>query len=256
MTRVDCRDPAAVARACTAFDAHGYVILDHLVSADRMEALHRELTSRYARYLDDVEYPETIRVGHRRYQVPIALTGGFAEPEVYGHPVVVAIVRRLLDADAILESFGAVVSLGHSLPQHMHRDSAPLFPEDPELALPCHALTFSLPMVPLDDRVGTTAFWPGSHRTNEAPSELAPHDRPEVPLGSAVLWDYRVYHRGEPNLTETARPMVYATYSRVWYRDPTGFPRPGMVRLALDAQFLAGVPEDRRGLFGHLVALR
>jgi ectoine hydroxylase-related dioxygenase (phytanoyl-CoA dioxygenase family) len=256
IARVDCRDPAAAALACAAFEAHGYTILDCLVSAEKVQALHREFTGRYARYLEDVEHPETIRVGHRRYQVPLALSGGFADPEVWGHPVVVAIVQQLLDADAILESFGGVVSLGYSLPQHMHRDSAPLFPQVGGMGLPCHALTYSLPMVALDDRVGTTAFWPGSHRLDEAPNELAPHHRPEVPLGSAVLWDFRTWHRGEPNLTDAARPMVYATYSRAWYRDPTGFPRPDMVRLDLDADFLRGVPDDRRALFSHLVALR
>jgi ectoine hydroxylase-related dioxygenase (phytanoyl-CoA dioxygenase family) len=254
--RVDCRDPAAVLLACTAFDEHGYVVLDHLLPAAKVQALHREFIARYPQYLEDVEHPETGRLNHRRYKVPIAFTGGFADPEVYGHPLILAIARRLLDEDAILESFGGVVSLGQSLPQHLHRDGPALFPGAGLTGLPCAAFTLSLPMVALDDRVGTTAIWPGSHRRETPPNVLAPCVLPQVALGSAVLWDYRLWHRGEANFSDTARPLIYATYSRIWYRDPRSFPRPGMIRMHLDGDFLRGVPEDRRPLFSQLVALR
>jgi hypothetical protein len=256
IVRVDCRDPAVGPRACEALETHGYVLLDHLLPAGKVQALHRDFTQRYPQYLEDVEHPETTRLNHRRYKVPIGFRGACADPEVYGHPVVVAIVRHVLDADAVLEAFGGVVSLGQSMPQHLHRDGPALFPGDGLTHLPCAAVTFSMPMVALDDRVGTTAIWPGSHRQEKPPSVLAPNHLPQVPLGSAVLWDYRTWHRGEANFTETARPLIYATYARSWYRDPHSFPRPGMIRMDLDEAFLRGVPEDRRGLFDHLSALR
>jgi hypothetical protein len=255
-TRVDCRDPAAVPRACAALDVYGYVVLDHLLPPAKVQTLHREFVERHPRHLEDVEHDETLRVGHRRYRVSLPFAGGFADPEVYGHPVIVAIVRQMLGADAILESFGAVVSLGHSMPQHTHRDSSPLFGAGTAPSLPCHALTFSLPLIPFDDWVGTTAFWPGSHRQPHRPREEDPRHRPEVPLGSAVLWDFRVHHRGESNYSDDARPMIYAAYARVWYRDSGNFRRPGLVRMDLDDAFLRRVPEDRRALFTHLAALQ
>lgn len=254
--RIDCRDPAAAPLACAAIDAHGYVILDHLLAPAKVQALNREFAERHPRYLEDVEHPDTLRVGFRRYRVPVTFAGGFADPEVYGHPVVVAVVRQLLGADAILEAYGAVVSLGHSTPQHVHRDSPLLFGADTMPGLPCHALTFSLPLVPFDDWVGTTAFWPGSHRRPNLPQQGDVPHLPDLPLGSAVLWDFRIHHGGQSNYSDDARTLLYATYARVWYRDAGGFRRRGLVRMDLDDAFLHGVPEDRRALFAHLAALR
>lgn len=254
--RVDCRDRTVGPRACADLETHGYVVLDHLLQPEKVQALHRDFIQRYPRYLENVEHPETARLSHRRYKVPIAFTGAFADPDVYGHPLIVAMARHILGDDAILEAFGGVVSLGQSMPQHLHRDGPALFPGNGLTGLPCAAFTFSLPMVALDDRVGTTAIWPGSHRQETPPSVLAPNHLPNVPLGSAVLWDYRTWHRGEANFSETPRPLVYATYARSWYRDPHSFPRPGMIRMDLDDAFLRGVPEDRRALFAHLAALQ
>jgi hypothetical protein len=255
--RVDCGDPAATARACAAIAAHGYVVLDRLLDAGTVRALHRELVERHPRYLEDVEHPDTLRVGPRRYRVPLSFAGGFADPQVWGHPQIIAIVRRLLGCDAVLEAYGAVVSLAHSMPQNPHRDGPLLFGPGTAPHLPCHALTFSLPLIALDDWVGTTGFWPGSHRgAKTLPLEEDPPHAPDVALGSAVLWDFRVAHSGLSNYSDDARPLLYATYSRVWFRDPTGFRSPGMVRIDLDNAFLRGVPDDRRALFAHLVALR
>ena len=38
-------------------------------------------------------------------------------------------------------------------------------------------------------------------------------------VGSCVLYDPRVMHRGGANESEGERALVYLTLSRVWYRD-------------------------------------
>jgi ectoine hydroxylase-related dioxygenase (phytanoyl-CoA dioxygenase family) len=240
-----------VEEACDRLLKQGYALLDHVLPADKARTLHREFNSRYARYMRDVEYEETLKVGDRRFRVPVELSGGFADPDVYANTAVLAVVRRMLGEDAILEAFGAVVSLSGADAQHVHRDSPLLFDAAIAPLLPCHAVTVALPLVDMDEVQGTTALWPGSHRWKTRSTEAAP-DILAIPAGSCLLWDYRLYHGGTANRSAQARPMLYATYARSWYRDPTGFTRPGLARLALQPDFVRSLPPDRRGLFSHL----
>ncbi|UYN94356.1 MAG: phytanoyl-CoA dioxygenase family protein [Enhydrobacter sp.] len=248
MTRIDSRDISA---ACDGLTRQGYALLQDVVAAEKFHALHRQFNSRYAHYLRDVEYEETLKVGDRRYRVPVELAGGFADPDVWANATVLDIVRGMLGDDAILDAFGAVVSLPGAAAQHVHRDSPLLFDAAIAPLLPCHALTLALPLVDMDETRGTTALWPGSHRWKARAEGPAP-ETPRVPAGACLLWDYRLFHGGTPNRSAEPRPMLYATYARAWYRDPTGFTRQGLDRLAMPAGFLDGLPPERRRLFSHL----
>jgi ectoine hydroxylase-related dioxygenase (phytanoyl-CoA dioxygenase family) len=42
--------------------------------------------------------------------------------------------------------------------------------------------------------------------------------------GSAILFDYRILHRGLANTSSLNRPMLYFTYGRQWFRDATNYP--------------------------------
>lgn len=260
MTRLDCRDIAnadagtwrELARpAWDSLNKQGYAVLDHVLPAEKVGALHEEFNGRYARYLQDTEHEESLKVGHRRYRVPVEFAGGFADHRVYANAAVLAVIREALGEDAIIEAFGAVISLGHAEAQHVHRDSPLLFDAAIAPLLPCHAVTLALPLIDMDGVQGTTALWPGSHRW-KARSEQAAPEILAIPAGSCLLWDYRLYHGGTPNRSTRPRPMLYATYARPWYRDAGGFTRPGLVRLQLDASFLRDLPPDRRKLFSHL----
>jgi len=201
--------------------------------------------------LRDVEHDDSQQVGDRRYRVPIEFSGRFSDPLVYANPAVLAVVRQTLGADAIIEAYGAVVSLAGAERQHTHRDGPLLFEAAISPLLPCHALTFAMPLVDMDADTGTTALWPGSHRWKATPEGPAP-EAPAVPAGSCVLWDFRLIHSGTANRTGRHRPMIYATYARSWYRDPTAFTRAAQVRLAFGDGFLESLNDDRRALFNHL----
>ena len=50
--------------------------------------------------------------------------------------------------------------------------------------------------------------------------ELLPrHVRAVCPAGSLVVYDTRIMHRGGANGSREERPLIYLTFSRVWYRD-------------------------------------
>jgi ectoine hydroxylase-related dioxygenase (phytanoyl-CoA dioxygenase family) len=259
MIRIDCHrlsggdlseaEPVQLAYDCLV--KNGYAILDHVLAEDKARELRADFNSHSARHLQNREFADTLEVGDRRHMVPIELAGAFRDPVVYANPVVVAVVREALGWDAILESFGAIVSLAGSRPQHIHRDGPLLFDSAISPLLPAHALTFALPLVDMNEAHGTTAFLPGSHRWKDYDKQGSV-EAPAIPVGSCALWDFRVYHGGTANRSDVDRPIVYGTYARPWFQDVDNFVKPAQQRLAFDASFLESVPEDRRSLFSHV----
>ena len=44
-----------------------------------------------------------------------------------------------------------------------------------------------------------------------------------VKAGDAVMFDYRVLHRGGANSSTRQRPLLYFTYARPWFTDATNY---------------------------------
>ena len=49
--------------------------------------------------------------------------------------------------------------------------------------------------------------------------------RPEwhARAGDAIIFDYRILHRGLANTSAEDRPLAYFTYGRSWFRDATNY---------------------------------
>ena len=54
---------------------------------------------------------------------------------------------------------------------------------------------------------------------------LRPTIVPDLRLGDAVLFDYRVLHRGTRNTSGGPRPVFVMTLAKPWFRDLLNFPR-------------------------------
>lgn len=104
--------------------------------------------------------------------------------------------------------------------------------------LPCHCLNVFLPLTQVTEENGPTEFRPGSqmHTRNLVPMMLAAKARktlrkPTAPLlavGDALVFDYRVLHRGKANKCrdETKnRTMLCITIAQSWFKDIVNFPR-------------------------------
>ncbi len=112
--------------------------------------------------------------------------------------------------------------------------------DGPSLALPRHmdllpyALNVFIPLVDIDSSNGT-CFLPGSHLDSRisGPDDLSSSSSsnaysshfvsPKVSAGDALIFDYRVWHRGLGNSGSVIRPIVYATYSPSWFVDSGNF---------------------------------
>jgi hypothetical protein len=114
-------------------------------------------------------------------------------------------------------SSGCFLSLMGSETQNYHTDGPAL--SDVVDLFP-YAVNVFVPLVPVDSRNGTE-FIPGSQVVGE--HEKTKSVRPSIPLGSALLFDYRVVHRGLRNSHLDPRPCYYATYSQSWYKDTYNF---------------------------------
>jgi ectoine hydroxylase-related dioxygenase (phytanoyl-CoA dioxygenase family) len=137
-------------------------------------------------------------------------------------------MRRILGVDASLIHCGYLVSCPGATLQGVHRDGKHLFPDtaDGGRSLPPHCVTVFLPLLNLTSECGPTEFWPGTN------CELSDdvRDRPSIQFstarqGDAILFDYRVLHRGTANTSATRRPFAYFTYARSWFRDSTNYPQ-------------------------------
>ena len=73
-------------------------------------------------------------------------------------------------------------------------------------------------------------------------------ERPCVKVGEAILFDYRVIHRGLENKTLNMRPTCYLTFCRPWYNDLTNFSTT-RYRRALDN--LSSSSDDDGGILLH-----
>lgn len=181
-----------------------------------------------------------------RYFATVPVAGPLAHPAIFANPQVLAVARAALGGDCVLDSFGVIVSLPGAAAQHVHKDGL-LFPDSPcDRIIPAFALTFAIPLVALDARNGSTAFVLRSHARDAG--DDAPDYVPEVPLGSALLWDYRVNHRGEANLSESPRPVLFGVYCRSWWQDAANFDGGTKPKLLCDAAVREGLDDGHRGL--------
>ena len=104
--------------------------------------------------------------------------------------------------------------------QMPHMDGGHLFRETHGFSVdaPVHITNVFVPLVDLVPANGPTEFQLATHiKANlVAPQRQA---RACCAAGSVVVYDVRTMHRGGPNASEAERPVVYLTFSRVWYRD-------------------------------------
>jgi hypothetical protein len=105
---------------------------------------------------------------------------------------------------------------------------------------PCHVLNVFVPLVNVPLELGPTELKPGTHWFThnlvsqlllaKARGNLQPPVIPECHLGDAVLFDYRILHRGKANRSTTGldRTILVLTFSKPWYKDICNFPKRSM----------------------------
>jgi ectoine hydroxylase-related dioxygenase (phytanoyl-CoA dioxygenase family) len=191
------------------------------------------------------DHPDENRGAHRHY-VTLPFNGVFADPAVFADPDIVAIVNLVVGPKPVMCQLAADTPLRGSDYQPLHRDADWLFPET-ALPTPPFQLAVNFPLCDVTLENGPFETTRGSQNIDRARA-LAMIESGELPLeqipmkmGDVMIRDVRPIHRGTPNRTDTARPMVVMGYSRSWLMRPEvhiDVPRAVLEALAPEAREL------------------
>ena len=185
----------------------GVCLVERVMDAEAVAALHQRVASIKPRKLQN-------RRKHRWEHVLPPKADPFVE--LSNLPVIQTAVRALLGPKTYLEKAGLLVSHPGAEAQRWHMDTPHLFTVGSHL--PPHSLSVFVPLVDLIPANGPTEFHLGTHQKANLVSKQR-HVKACCSAGSLVMYDVRIMHRGGPNGSEAERPVVYMTFSRVWYRD-------------------------------------
>ena len=102
---------------------------------------------------------------------------------------------------------------------------------DGEGVAPPYAVCVFCPLVDLNEDVGFTQFWAGSHKSSDgligfgsAAEVLRGTVDGVVKKGGAIVYDYRTMHRGMANNSkETVRPVLQFLYAKSNYRETKNY---------------------------------
>jgi hypothetical protein len=231
-----------------------------------IEAMHREYVAQLGA-LDQKAMAQTtqrpasrlIKVGDSRYDVVPRMTGGFAQPEVFGNNILLGFLRPLLGADLHLNSFTVVVSHPGAAQQRPHRDYPHLFDSEGGPHLPVHAVNVVVPLDDVDIETGPTGAWLGSHRSESSVVNFESLTVSQFRRGDCMILDYRTLHAGLPNRSGRARPIVYMVYARPWFFDFHNHVRVRRAPLDMPLDQYHLLPADVRPLLsraGYYAALK
>lgn len=207
----------AANRAVAILRREGVVMLDELVDPALLDRCRQEIEVQASGW-DQTDRARHIGSYPGRHTATLVIDGALAHPEVFASPVVGEISGAILGPDKLLESFGLLVSIPGAPDQGRHFDGL-LFEEtnlDP--LLPAVALSVAMPLVELDGVTGSTAFWRRSHRQPYLGGR--PDFVPRVPVGSALVWDFRLIHSGRANFGTAPRPVLFSVHCRDWWMEP------------------------------------
>lgn len=160
-----------------------------------------------------------------RFYVTLPWQPPFANPEVFAHPLILAVLERVLGDKYVMVQLATDTPLYGSEYQPIHRDFAPLFGEDFET--PIYALAVNFPLVEVTKDRGPFEMARGTHRMPKADGlaqiagGVTAMERFLMDPGDVLIRSPLALHRGTPNLTETPRPMVVMGYVRSWLHTPT-----------------------------------
>jgi hypothetical protein len=132
------------------------------------------------------------------------------------------------DMSQLNMAYSLIISTPGSTEQRWHTDSEHLNMEE---HLPCHCLNVLIPLVDVTPRMGPTELLPTSHYKTRQPTPYKiavdpqnPAKAPTLKLGDALIFDYRLLHRGKPNQTDKDRPVLVLTFSQPTFYDTKNWP--------------------------------
>ena len=223
-----------IAKAKQTFQANGALVVRNALSGDLVKKLCAAFMKDYANKALDKPSSFVQRVGDRRYMYTVRMAPPFDSPAILASPVILSLARAWLGGDCLIQSVNLVSSQPGAKKQFIHRDYPSLFPnvEGLNAMLPAYAVHCGIPLEGLNQNIGTTALWLGSHRnlpnpydayTQEELDGLKGASLSELEVGDIYFMDARLRHCGTPNQSSIDRPILYIVFCRPWFIDAVNF---------------------------------
>ncbi|MGB1311638.1 MAG: phytanoyl-CoA dioxygenase family protein [Leucothrix sp.] len=227
---------------------HGAVLLENSLSRELIEACRHYIFQQHQEAFRVRRPKESLRVGNKRFMITLPLEGPVNQPEVYAPPIIMRIMKQLLGNKFILGSMVVVTSLPGAKNQSRHRDHHALFPEN-NVSPPPFAVSVMIPLIDMNEEVGATRIYKGTHLQPTDIANKMPHqDPPSVPVGSCFLMDYRIQHKGMANQSkDKIRPVMTLIFQRPWFRDYVNYNN--QERMLVSKSERLKVPKEHRHLF-------
>ena len=232
---------ASVSVAASILQRHGVVLLKNVLQAEVVDEAASVVTRSFGRcqsalkerglrLKDPFAFAEIAHRSKLRFDMQLADATPALPAALVHTPPWKPLLCKTLGDDCIDLFQGAVIAEPGAADQQQHMDGGHLFQSThayDQAQNPCHCLNVFVPLIDVTEELGPTEFWPGSHVLSEAGAAFA-GAAPSVSLagqrGDAIVFDYRVVHRGRANGGEVSRPVLYLTSSRSWFRDAQNFP--------------------------------
>ncbi|KAL1503018.1 hypothetical protein AB1Y20_011087 [Prymnesium parvum] len=221
----------------------GLCVVEQSISNEQVQACVNVVDEGYRRYmhsiktldlqekLQDVGFMEIKMRSAGRYDLQLPELANEEFSFLRDNAPWMPLVKAALGGDAQLVHFGCMLSFPGSVTQPWHSDGPHIRSGgSPSFVAPPHALNVFVPLVDLSTANGATEYVPGSQfdfDVKNAPCTPTPK------AGAALLFDYRLKHRGHGNSTNLERPLIYMTYARPFFFDVYNFDRKRYAHLTM-----------------------
>lgn len=215
--------PEHLTSAVQTFNDVGYVVVEGVYDHDFLETVRAAYEIELEKFIAGkgglaALEGKTFGKNHIGFFPP--LFAPLADTRLAAHPIAVQLMKALLGPDLECSFYHTNTALPGSGIQPVHRDTGHLM----GVPHPVATLVLNIPLCDFTIENGSTEVWPGTHLNlgpvDEARAAEFPSARTNVPAGSFILRDMRMWHRGMPNNADYPRTMFAIVYSRGFLRTP------------------------------------
>jgi len=236
----------------------GLVVLEGVYARDwvaRLRVAYEEELQRHIAARGGLDAINAKSFGKNHLGLHLPLVPPFSDPAIVANPIAVQVMSAALGDDLRCSFYHSNTAYPGSAYQPIHRDVPPLFGAELSVPTPVVHVVLNVPLCDFTLENGSTEVWPGSHLIVDTAQgegrgdvlaqrvEGWPAMRTNIPAGSIVIRDLRMWHRGMPNNSHEARTMLAIVYQRGWSDVPKLLEIP---RATWDAW-----PEPARHIFRH-----
>ncbi|MBA3947444.1 MAG: phytanoyl-CoA dioxygenase family protein [Herpetosiphonaceae bacterium] len=213
----------------------GLVVIEDVFDRSWVTEFRAAYDEQLERYLEskggiDAFTGKTFGQNHIGMHLPMVVP--FSDPQVIANPIAVQVMAAALGDDLRCSFYHSNTAYPGSKYQHVHRDTGPVFRTEFQVPTPVTHVVLNIPLCDFTLENGSTEVWPGSHLivdtdpTDGSADELEARvehlasTRTNIPAGSIVVRDLRMWHRGMPNNSQEVRTMLAIVYQRGWAAPP------------------------------------